>query len=506
MQKTKIFISSVQSEFAEERAALALHIQEDALLSQFFEVFLFESLPALDASPPQVYLAEVAAADVYLGLLGSDYGYEDQTGISPTEQEYDAASAHHKERWIYIKGDSNLHRHNKQKAFITKVGAAVSRKRYDTMEDLQKEVSASCVRYLQDKGYISHIPFDLRITDLAIDTLAPQNLQWFIRKAKSKRGFPLDETAELPVALAHMGLLESERISNAAILLFSDDASKYYPQAIVKCASYHGLRIEKPAPDHKVFSGTLFDQIDQAIDFVLAKIAVTVGKRTSGAEAPVSYEIPREVIAEAIVNAVAHRDYNSNGSVQVYVFSDRIEISNPGRLTPELDIEDLKKEHTSFPTNTRIAECLYQTGYIERLGTGTLDMMHAMEETDLPEPRFLLDSNFTVILYRKDIDAEEATKEVTEEATEEVTEEAGAVVVADLVKRLVLVMNGEMKRKEIQALLDINHDEHFRSAYMIPAIEQQYLEMKYPDKPKHPKQQYRLTTKGIELKKILQDG
>lgn len=115
----------------------------------------------------------------------------------------------------------------------------------------------------------------------------------------------------------------------------------------------------------------------------------------------------------------------------------------------------------------------------------------------ISDSRFLLDSNFTVILYRALAD--------TAEATEEATEEVGAEVVSDLVKRLVLVMNGEMKRKEIQALLQINHDEHFRSAYMIPAIENKLLELKYPDKPKHPRQRYRLTPKDIEFKKTLKD-
>jgi len=47
-------------------------------------------------------------------------------------------------------------------------------------------------------------------------------------------------------------------------------------------------------------------------------------------EAPVAYEIPPEVISEAIVNAIAHRDYTSNASVQVMLFSDRLEVWNPG--------------------------------------------------------------------------------------------------------------------------------------------------------------------------------
>ena len=74
----------------------------------------------------------------------------------------------------------------------------------------------------------------------------------------------------------------------------------------------------------------MFALIDQAVDFVMSKINLRVGTRAAGPQAPVAYEIPREVVAEAIVNAVAHRDYTSKGSVQVMLFEDRPEVWNPG--------------------------------------------------------------------------------------------------------------------------------------------------------------------------------
>jgi predicted HTH transcriptional regulator len=77
------------------------------------------------------------------------------------------------------------------------------------------------------------------------------------------------------------------------------------------------------------------------------------------------------VIREAIVNAVAHRDYTSNGSVQVMVFADRVEVWNPGSLPPSLSLAQLRQPHGSIPANPLLAEPLYLTQYIERLGTGT---------------------------------------------------------------------------------------------------------------------------------------
>lgn len=89
----KLFISSVQREFEAERREVAAYIRLDAVMGRFFEPFLFEELPAKDVSAQQAYLTEVAETDVYLGLFGVDYGYEDAEGISPTEREYDCATA-----------------------------------------------------------------------------------------------------------------------------------------------------------------------------------------------------------------------------------------------------------------------------------------------------------------------------------------------------------------------------------------------------------------------------
>ena len=85
MNPIRIFISSVQSEFALERELLRNYVRDDAMMRRFFDVFLFEDAPALDRRPDQLYLDEVERADIYIGLFGSEYGTEDSEGLSPTE-------------------------------------------------------------------------------------------------------------------------------------------------------------------------------------------------------------------------------------------------------------------------------------------------------------------------------------------------------------------------------------------------------------------------------------
>lgn len=85
MKRIRIFIRSVQSEFAEERVMLCHYIRTDVLLGKFFEPFIFEEVPANKYPTNHIYLKEVELCDIYLGLYGNLYGYEDEEGISPTE-------------------------------------------------------------------------------------------------------------------------------------------------------------------------------------------------------------------------------------------------------------------------------------------------------------------------------------------------------------------------------------------------------------------------------------
>lgn len=87
--RKRIFISSVQKEFAQVRRDLKAFLMGDAVLRRFVsDVFLFEELPARDQRADTVYLEEVERCDIYLGIFGYEYGFEDADGVSPTEREY----------------------------------------------------------------------------------------------------------------------------------------------------------------------------------------------------------------------------------------------------------------------------------------------------------------------------------------------------------------------------------------------------------------------------------
>ena len=132
----------------------------------------------------------------------------------------------------------------------------------------------------------------------------------------------------------------------------------------------------------------------------MSKIALSVGTRAESVQASVTYEIPKEVVTEAIVNAVAHRDYTDNSSVQVMLFADRLEVLNSGRLPPPLTVDRLRLPHQSLPGNPLLAESMYLLQYIERMGTGTVDMIRRCAEAGLPEPEFEVGAGFLIRIWR----------------------------------------------------------------------------------------------------------
>lgn len=100
-------------------------------------------------------------------------------------------------------------------------------------------------------------------------------------------------------------------------------------------------------------------------------------------------------------NALAHRDYHSNASVEIRLFADRLEVWNPGALPGTLTLADLRSPHPSVPNNPLLAESLYLARYIEKAGSGTERMIELCRETGLPEPTFELRAgSFIVTLWR----------------------------------------------------------------------------------------------------------
>ena len=212
----------------------------------------------------------------------------------------------------------------------------------------------------------------------------------------------------------------------------------------------------------------------------MSRIDQHVGERTHSAQVDVTPELPAQAVTEAIVNAVVHRNYTSNGSVQVMLFKDRLEVWNPGKLPQGMTIAKLTKEHNSNPVNPVLANPVYLAGYIEQMGTGTTDIIDHCLDYGLRKPEFHQDDDFRVVLWRPEVQ-------------ERVQENSNII-------KIVLVIRGNtVSAKEIKRIMNLKGRSNFTIRHLNPSIEKGYVAQFYPDAPKRRDQAYYLTEKGLAL-------
>jgi ATP-dependent DNA helicase RecG len=184
--------------------------------------------------------------------------------------------------------------------------------------------------------------------------------------------------------------------NNAGVLFFAQEPTKYLPQSAVTCVAYRGSS-KVDILDKKTFEKDLISNIDEIIGFLKRHLNLAFEIKATQREERL--EIPEVVLREAVVNAVAHRDYLEKGAtVMVEVFNNRVEVSNPGGLPKGLSKDNFGTR--TLARNPLIASILNRIRYIEKLGTGVQRMRSIMDYVGLPEPEFIFNSFFTVILRR----------------------------------------------------------------------------------------------------------
>jgi ATP-dependent DNA helicase RecG len=171
----------------------------------------------------------------------------------------------------------------------------------------------------------------------------------------------------------------------AGLLLFGRDPQRWVRGAEIEIARFSGREMGD-AFVRQTISGTLSHQLRQAEAFLADNVRsiVRVGSGMMHEEQP---QFPLEAAREALVNAVAHRDYDITGDqIRVFLFADRLEVTSPGGLPGPVTLENIADER--FSRNEVIVQILADMGFIERLGYGIDRMMRLMKEHQLPPPRF----------------------------------------------------------------------------------------------------------------------
>ena len=179
----------------------------------------------------------------------------------------------------------------------------------------------------------------------------------------------------------------------AGLLMFGKHPQVFEPQLVITFLQYHGTSETERGPrgerflDNCKFEGTIPEMVEATVSRVMASIRKS--SLIDGLWRRDIPEYPEEVVREAVVNAVAHRDYSNfaRGShIQVRLFADRLEVQSPGGLHGTVTEETLEEEQST--RNRLLMRFLEDSHLAENRGTGIRAMIDAMRRANLEPPRF----------------------------------------------------------------------------------------------------------------------
>jgi ATP-dependent DNA helicase RecG len=245
----------------------------------------------------------------------------------------------------------------------------------------------------------SNTSWDSQIEDRAnVEDLDKTLINAFLKSlAKAgRRAVSTDDTWQ--ETFEKLELLKNGEPTRAAILLFGTNVHRFFPSAYLKLGRF---KTETEILDDNVFDGPLFEQIEKAMIWLKGhmklKFLITeeVLARSSSGRREEEWEYPLATVREGIVNAICHRDYKVGTDTAIKLFDDHLVIWNAGTLPPGLTASDLLKPHKSFPHNKLIAQSFYNTGIIEKWGSGTTRMVAELKQASLPAPDFDVSSPYS---------------------------------------------------------------------------------------------------------------
>lgn len=195
-------------------------------------------------------------------------------------------------------------------------------------------------------------------------------------------------------------------LRKSALLLFAKEPSRWHPRLQIRIIKVNGTEV-KTGSDYNVIaddpvSGNILHMIENGWDALRPHLVQTKFRETARFESRVMY--PEFACREALVNAIAHRDYSQEGrGVEIYIFTDRMEVVNPGGLLSSVTVADLERlEGVHQSRNALVARVLRELGFMRELGEGLRRIFELMKSNELSQPELKSTrESFSITLHHK---------------------------------------------------------------------------------------------------------
>jgi predicted HTH transcriptional regulator len=430
MIKLRVFVSSVQNELADERRAVKTLVSSDPFLDEHCVAILYEDEPSMLKPAPQGYLSELAKCQLYLAIIGSEYGNRVK-GLSATHHEYHFAQKKDLPILACVQGDNKVERNAATNDFIHEIRDDGHKyHRFSNVRELQHIVRTCLSDYIKKNFHVAPSSQESKTSQRTVDRASPFDQQRVARlpnlnmpaqvgwndvdiaiarrlAAKSADGsFDKPSAADVKELLLRRGLLwlspDDRQVycSPAGVLLFAKDPTTVYPQSCVRLLAFQGeARDPKPA-DFLDVAAPIPTALERALRFIDKNTRHPL--RVAGLRRLRLDEYPVSAVREAIINAIAHRDYeDSSRKVHVELFQDRIEVISPGLLPHGLTLDQLRSGKLQpCSRNPVLTQSLRLLELMEELGTGVVRMKQDMQDHGLEPPEYSYRDGCFVVTLR----------------------------------------------------------------------------------------------------------
>lgn len=237
------------------------------------------------------------------------------------------------------------------------------------------------------------------VPKISVDDLDENAFNIFRKKGKNSGRVNDDVLNDSNVSLLeNLDLLEDDYLTRAGILLFHPKPHKFFTGSFIKIGFFttdDDLRFQDEV------HGNIFVQIEKTLDLLKTKY-LKAEIRYDGANRIEEFPFPAPAFREALLNAIAHKDYTSTTPIQISVYENKMIIWNQGELPESWTIDKLTVKHPSLPYNPRISNALFRSGYIEAWGRGTINMINECVQRHLPLPKYNVDYSGFIVEFKND--------------------------------------------------------------------------------------------------------
>ena len=286
--------------------------------------------------------------------------------------------------------------------YLTSDGRCLQRKDKESVPISSENISFSRTEIISreyDRAFVEHA--DISDLDYSLISQVAEHIS---------KGMTVEK------CLQHLELAEFDgsrfRLRMGAMLLFASNPSRWHPRLQVRILKVDGIEIKSGENFNVVKDEEVTDNIitliESSWDLLRPYLAETRFSKDAIFRTQIIY--PELACREALINAIAHRDYSIEGrGIEVRIYSDRLEIVSPGGLLSSIKIQDLKKlKGVHQSRNSLIAKVLREMGYMRELGEGIRRIYELMNLNDLASPELYSDNNiFSITLYHKYIYSQE---------------------------------------------------------------------------------------------------